>query len=207
MHLRPIWPKGGDDSTQVCCLPPQPHCPWANQRAEWPGSGSEGGHSGLPSNSRCPSPNHRNRKEEISPPPPRDKHRPANYFYSICCCYSVAESCLTLCDPMDCCTPCLPVPHHLLEFARIHIYWIRDAIQPSHPLPPSSPFTFNFPQHQGHFYSRHRVKNHSLWHFRYWDTQRLGERETHHKKWGSSGVQGWEFKALIHKYSLPGSSW
>ena len=32
-------------STQVCC-PPQPHCPWAKQRVEWPGSGSEGGHSG-----------------------------------------------------------------------------------------------------------------------------------------------------------------
>ena len=53
--------------------------------------------------------------------------------------------CLTLCDPMDCSTPDLPVPHHLPEFAQVH------AIQPSHPLMPSSPSAFNLSQHQGLF--------------------------------------------------------
>ena len=50
---------------------------------------------------------------------------------------SVAQSCLTLCSPMDCSMPGFPVLHYLLEFARTHVYWISDAIQTSHPL--SSP--------------------------------------------------------------------
>ena len=40
---------------------------------------------------------------------------------------------------MVCSTPSFPVPHHLLEFAQVPVYWIGDAIQPSHPLSPSSP--------------------------------------------------------------------
>ena len=51
---------------------------------------------------------------------------------------SVAQSCLTLCDPMNRSTPGLPVHHHLLEFTQTHIHRVGDAIQPSHPL--SSPF-------------------------------------------------------------------
>ena len=58
---------------------------------------------------------------------------------------SVAQSCLTLCDPKDCSTPGLPVPHQLLEFTQTHVYWVGDAIQPSHPLLSSSPSTFNLP--------------------------------------------------------------
>ena len=50
---------------------------------------------------------------------------------------SVAQSCLTLCDPMDWSTPGLPVHCQFLEFTQTHIHWVRDAIQPSHPL--SSP--------------------------------------------------------------------
>ena len=38
---------------------------------------------------------------------------------NICCCCSLAKSCLTLCNPMDCSTPCFPVPHHLLELAQV----------------------------------------------------------------------------------------
>ena len=49
-------------------------------------------------------------------------------------CCSVAQSCLTLCDPMDHSTPGFPVLHHLLEFAQTHVHWVGDAIQPSHPL-------------------------------------------------------------------------
>ena len=64
---------------------------------------------------------------------------------------SVAKSCPTLCNPMDCSTPGLPVPHQLLEFTQIHVHWVNDAIQPSHPLSsPSSP-TFHLSQHQGLF--------------------------------------------------------
>ena len=52
---------------------------------------------------------------------------------------------------MECSTPGFPVPHHLLEFAQVHIHWIGDTIQPSHPLLPSSPSAFNLSQHQGLF--------------------------------------------------------
>ena len=44
------------------------------------------------------------------------------------------KSCLTLCDPIN--MPGFPVFHYLLEFAQIHVHWVSDAIQPSHPLPP-----------------------------------------------------------------------
>ena len=47
---------------------------------------------------------------------------------------SVAQSYPTLCDPMDCSLPGFPVLHCLPEFARTHVHWINDAIQPSHPL-------------------------------------------------------------------------
>ena len=46
---------------------------------------------------------------------------------------SVAQSCPTLCDPMDCSTPGLPVLYHLPEFAQTHVHWTGDAIQPFHP--------------------------------------------------------------------------
>ena len=52
-------------------------------------------------------------------------------------------------QPHDCSTPGLPVPHHLQEFAQIHVHCISDAIQPSHPLVPSSSSALNLFQHQG----------------------------------------------------------
>ena len=52
---------------------------------------------------------------------------------------SVAQSCPTLCDPMNHSTPGLPVHHHLLEFTQTHVHWVSDAIQPSHPLSSPSP--------------------------------------------------------------------
>ena len=64
---------------------------------------------------------------------------------------SVAQSCLTLCNPMDCSTPNLPVRHQLLEFTQTHVHWVSDAIQPSHPVSSPSPPTFNLSQHQGLF--------------------------------------------------------
>ena len=62
---------------------------------------------------------------------------------------SVAQSRLILCDPMDCSTPGLPVPHHLWKFAQVHVRYIGDVIQPSHPLTSSSPSALNLSQHQG----------------------------------------------------------
>ena len=47
---------------------------------------------------------------------------------------SVAQSCPTLCDPMNCSMPGLPVHHQLPEFTQTHVHWVGDAIQPSHPL-------------------------------------------------------------------------
>ena len=64
---------------------------------------------------------------------------------------SVAQSCPTLCDPMDCNTLGLPVHHQLPEFTQSHVHWVGDAIQPSHPLLSPSPPTFNLSQHQGRF--------------------------------------------------------
>ena len=61
------------------------------------------------------------------------------------CCCSVAQSYPTLCDPMDCSTPGLPVPQCLPEFAQVCVHCIGDAIQPSHPLTPSSPSPSIFP--------------------------------------------------------------
>ena len=64
---------------------------------------------------------------------------------------SVAQSYLTLCNPMDCNMPGLSVHHQHLEFTQTHVHWVRDSIQPSHPLLSSSPPAFNLSQHQGLF--------------------------------------------------------
>ena len=64
---------------------------------------------------------------------------------------SVAQSYPTLWDPMNCSTPGLPVHHQLLEFTQIHVHWIGDAIQLSHPLSSPSPPALNLSQHQGLF--------------------------------------------------------
>ena len=83
--------------------------------------------------------------------------RPARWS-SVCqdsrrsCCCSVAQLCLTLCDPMPgrvCSMPGFPVLHYFPEFAQTHVHWVDDSIQPSHPLLSLSPPAFNPSQHQG----------------------------------------------------------
>ena len=64
---------------------------------------------------------------------------------------SVAQSCPTLCDPMNRSKPGLPVHHHLLEFIQTHVHRVSDAIQPSHPLASPSPPVPNPSQHQSLF--------------------------------------------------------
>ena len=63
----------------------------------------------------------------------------------------VAQSFPTLCDPMDCSTPGLPVHHQFPEFTQTHVHWVDDAIQPSHPLSSPSPPAPNPSQNQGLF--------------------------------------------------------
>ena len=64
---------------------------------------------------------------------------------------SVAQSCPTLCDPMNRSRPGLPVHHQLPEFTQTHVHRVGDAIQPSHPLPSRFPFAPNPSQHQSLF--------------------------------------------------------
>ena len=60
---------------------------------------------------------------------------PGSVYPRNCFC-SVALSCSTLCDPMDCNMPVFPALHYLSEFAQTHVHWVDDVIQPSHPLSP-----------------------------------------------------------------------
>ena len=64
---------------------------------------------------------------------------------------SVTQSCPTLCNPMNCSTPGLPVHHQLQEFTQTHVHQVSDAIQPSHPLSSPSPPAPNPSQHQSLF--------------------------------------------------------
>ena len=64
---------------------------------------------------------------------------------------SVAQSCLTPCNPMNHNTRGLPLHHQLAEFTQTHVHWVSDAIQPSHPLFSPSPPALNLSQHQGLF--------------------------------------------------------
>ena len=64
---------------------------------------------------------------------------------------SVTQSCPTLCNPMICNMPGLPIHHHFPEFIQANVHWVSDAIQPSHHLSSPSPPAFNLSQHQGLF--------------------------------------------------------
>ena len=73
------------------------------------------------------------------------------HIYAHICISAVMQLCLTLCQPMDCSTPALPVHHQTLGLAQTHVHWVSDAIQPSHLLSSQSPPAFNLSQHQGLF--------------------------------------------------------
>ena len=73
-----------------------------------------------------------------------------NYFSSVQF-SSLAQSCPTLCDLMNCSMPGLPVHHQLPEFTQTHVHWVGDAIQTFHPLSSPSPPALNPSQHQSLF--------------------------------------------------------
>ena len=64
---------------------------------------------------------------------------------------SIAQSCPTLCNPMECSMPGFPVLHQLLKLAQTHMHQVSDAIQSPHPLLSPSPPAFNLSQHQSLF--------------------------------------------------------
>ena len=64
---------------------------------------------------------------------------------------SVAHLCPTLCNPMDCSTPGLPVHHQLLELAQTHVHRVSDVTQLFHALSSPSPPALSLSQHQGLF--------------------------------------------------------
>ena len=63
----------------------------------------------------------------------------------------VTDACSSLCDHVSCSTPAFPRRYCLLKSSPTHVHWAADTIQPSHPLLPSSPFSFHLSQHQGFF--------------------------------------------------------
>ena len=65
--------------------------------------------------------------------------------------FQLTQSCPTLCNPMHCSMPGLPVHHQLLEFAQTHVHRVGDAIQLSQPVSSASPPALNRSQHQGLF--------------------------------------------------------
>ena len=86
---------------------------------------------------------------------PANRFTSTIYLDTICMCSvqfsSVAQSCPTLCDPMNRSTPGLPVHHHLPEFTQTHIHRVHDSIQPSHPRSSPSPPAPIPSQHQSLF--------------------------------------------------------
>ena len=70
------------------------------------------------------------RRSIFNPIPKKDNAKDCSNY---CMQSEVAQSCPTLCDPMDCSTPGLPVHHQFPEFTQTHVHQVGDAIQPSHP--------------------------------------------------------------------------
>ena len=94
---------------------------------------------------------------------------------------SDAQSCPTLCNPMNSSTPGTPVHHQIWEFTQTHVYWVGDSIQPFHPLSSPSPPAPNPSQHQGLFQrvsSPHQVAKVLAFHLQHqsfqWTSRTLG---------------------------------
>ena len=98
---------------------------------------------------------------------------------------SVVQSCLTLCNPMDCSMPGIPVHHQLPEFTQTHLHQVGDAVQPYHPLSSPSP-AFDLPQHQV-------FSNESILHIRwskYWSFNFSISHSNEYQDWFPLGWTG-----------------
>ena len=100
---------------------------------------------------------------------------------------SVAQSCPTLWDPMNCSMPGLPVHHQLPEFTQTHVHQVDDAIQPSHPLLSPSPPAPNLSQHPGLF---QWVNIHIRWP-KYWSFSFSISLPMNTQGWSPSEWTGW----------------
>ena len=100
---------------------------------------------------------------------------------------SFTQSCLTLCSPIDCSMPGFPVHHQILELTQIHVHWVSDAIQPSHPLLSPSPLSFNLSQHQGLF--RWVSSSHQM--AKYWSFSFSISPSNEYSGWLPLGWTGW----------------
>ena len=118
---------------------------------------------------------------------------------------SVTQSCLTLCDPMDCSTPGFPVHHQLPELTQIHVHWVGDAIQPSYPLSSSFPPAFNLSQHQGLFKWVFNIRWPKYWSFRISPSNEYSGLFSFRMDWlGLLAVQG-TLKSLLQHHSSKAS--
>ena len=128
--------------------------------------------------------------------------RNINYFSS------VAQSCPTLCDPMNHSKPGLPVHHHLPEFTQTHVHWVSDIIQPSHPLSYPSPPAPNPSQHQSLFQwlnSSHEVAKDLEFQLQHQSFQWTPELISFRMDWlDLLAVQG-TLKSLLQHYSSEAS--
>ena len=115
----------------------------------------------------------------------------------------VTQSCLTLCDLMDCSTPGLPVHHQLMEFIQTHAHWVSCAIQPSHPLSSPSPPAFNLFQHQGLLQwvsSLHQVAKVLEFQFQHQSSSEYSGLISFRMDWFDRAVQG-TLKSLLQHHS------
>ena len=97
----------------------------------------------------------------------------------------VAQSCLTLCDPMDCSTLGFLVHHQLQELTQTHVHGVSDAIQPSYPLSSPSPPAFNLSKHQGLF--QWVSSSHQYWSFSF----SISPSDLNIQDWFPLGWIGW----------------
>ena len=102
---------------------------------------------------------------------------------------SATQSCLTLCDPVDCCMPGFPVHHQFPEFTQMHVPEVGDATQPSHPPSSPSPSTFNLSQIRFFFFSNEsilRIRWPKYWSFSFSISLPMNIQD-----WFPLGLTGW----------------
>ena len=123
----------------------------------------------------------------------------------------VAQSCPTLCDPMDCSMPAFPVHNQLPELTQTNVHWVGDVFQSSHPLSSPSPPAFNLSQHQGLFKwvsSSHQVAKYWSFSFSISPSNEYSALISFRMDWlDLLAVQGTLRSLLQHQSSKPSVLW